>query len=328
MSDFFLSIIVPVFKVEPYVDKCAGSLFQTLLPEVEYVFIDDCTPDQSMARIQAQAQKHQVPERQIKFLRNEKNEGLSVTRNHGASAASGKYIWFVDSDDWIADGVLPKLLSCLKQEQPEILALNVIRTNCAQQTVEFTAYLKNYAGVFEGKKLLERALPCAPFYVIRNSFWRENHFSFYPGIYHEDTELIPKVMYLAKRIVVFCEIAYYYRTARESIVTVPKLKRSMDLLFVVKRLTNFMEKNVAAQDRFLFADIISIALTSSVNNAVRLKREEQIAYTDALTRDRGLFSVCRESSRLKHRGLSLFQTVPVFFFLFFYRVLCKIRKCK
>lgn len=320
MSDFFLSIIVPVFKVERFIDICTESLFRNLLPEVEYVFVDDCSPDQSIQHVRNQAQRHQIPKDQIRFLRNDQNQGLSITRNNGEAVASGKYIWFVDSDDWIEDGILPKLIDFLKKNQPEVLALPVIHSDAGSYSSEYTPYLKKYSGEFEGKKLLCGASPCAQFYIFDHSFWRKNNFSFYPGIYHEDTELTPRIRYLAKRVMAFPEIAYYYRITEGSIVAVPKLKRAIDLLFVAQRNRCFMNEQVRHEDFPLFSNIIAITLTNSFSVASLLKKEEQLLFLKETKKNKDFFSVCLGCSKLKHKTLTLFRILSPSILLYFYRV--------
>lgn len=320
MCDVFISIIVPIYNVERFIDACVESLFRDVQPDIEYIFVDDCSPDQSIQHIRDQAQKYNIPNNQIHFLKNEHNCGLSVTRNNGEAAASGKYIWFVDSDDWIKDGILPRLIDFLKKNQPEILALPVIHTDAGTCSSEYTPYLKRFSGEFEGKKLLHHILPCAQFYIFDHTFWRDNHFTFYPGIYHEDVELTPKVRYLAKRVMAFPETVYFYRITEGSIVTTPKIKRSEDLLIVAQRLTDFMNTKVSQEDRILFADIIAVVLTNCLNNASYLLKDERKRFANDLNKEKHLFAICSICSNIKHRVLFVFRYVSPRILLFFYCV--------
>ncbi|WP_207666090.1 MULTISPECIES: glycosyltransferase [Clostridia] len=101
-----LSIIVPVYNVEKYIEKCLQSIFSQLTQEVEVIIVDDCTSDASI----------EIAERlsnglgNVRIVRREKNGGLSAARNSGLENASGKYVWFVDSDDYICDGAIAFLI--------------------------------------------------------------------------------------------------------------------------------------------------------------------------------------------------------------------------
>ena len=91
-----ISVIVPVYKVEKFLPKCLESLINQTLKDIEIICINDGSPDNSLKILEEYAKK----DSRIKII-NQKNAGPSVARNNGMSAASGEYIGFVDSDDWI-----------------------------------------------------------------------------------------------------------------------------------------------------------------------------------------------------------------------------------
>lgn len=96
-----ISVLVPVYGVEKYIARCAGSLFGQTYEDLEYVFVDDCTTDRSMAVL------HEVMERwpgrkgQVRILRNDSNRGIGYTRQRLIDVATGDYVTFVDSDDYL-----------------------------------------------------------------------------------------------------------------------------------------------------------------------------------------------------------------------------------
>ena len=101
MSHIAVSIIVPVYNVEQYIEHCARSLFEQTIDNVEYIFVNDCTPDKSMDILHQIMEQypHRVP--QVKILNHETNKGTAATRNTGLTHATGEYIGWVDSDDWV-----------------------------------------------------------------------------------------------------------------------------------------------------------------------------------------------------------------------------------
>lgn len=98
---YSLSVIIPIYNVEKFIHRCVRSLFEQTLPGIEFIFIDDCSLDSSVQVLQQVLASY--PEKQLHthILRNERNKGIAAVRNIGLNVAKGKYIGWVDADDWI-----------------------------------------------------------------------------------------------------------------------------------------------------------------------------------------------------------------------------------
>lgn len=96
-----VSVIVPVWGVEKYIEKCARSLFEQTLDDIEYVFVDDCTPDNSIAIIKEVLKEYPKRIPQTKIVQYEKNRGLPQARKAGFEVSTGDFIIYCDSDDWV-----------------------------------------------------------------------------------------------------------------------------------------------------------------------------------------------------------------------------------
>ena len=100
-----VSVIIPIYGVEKYIERCARSLFEQTLDDIEYIFIDDCTPDNSMIVLQSIIEKYRFRlDKEKKVVRIEKmpsNSGLTAVRSHGMQLALGEYVIHCDSDDWV-----------------------------------------------------------------------------------------------------------------------------------------------------------------------------------------------------------------------------------
>lgn len=96
-----VSIIVPIYGVEKYIEKCAISLFEQTYSNVEYVFVDDCTMDKSIEILNEVIRRYPIRIPTVRILHHSKNRGLSAARNTGIDASSGDYVLHVDSDDYI-----------------------------------------------------------------------------------------------------------------------------------------------------------------------------------------------------------------------------------
>ena len=97
-----VSVIIPVYNVEPYIARCARSLFGQTLKDLEYIFIDDCSPDGSMSILQDVLEEFPERKDQVKCIRMPHNSGLAVVRMQGLAMASGDYVIHCDSDDELA----------------------------------------------------------------------------------------------------------------------------------------------------------------------------------------------------------------------------------
>src|SRR5574344_1189387 len=96
-----VSIIIPIYNVEKYIERCARSLFEQTEEDLEFIFVNDCTPDNSMQILNDIIRNYPSRKDQIKIIENEKNLGLPLTRQKGIKEATGEYIIHCDSDDWV-----------------------------------------------------------------------------------------------------------------------------------------------------------------------------------------------------------------------------------
>ena len=94
-----VSILVPVHNVEKFIEKCARSLFEQTYENLEYVFVDDCSPDKSMDVLERVVDEYPTRKSQIKVVRNAVNKGASESKNIAVANATGEFVSFVDSDD-------------------------------------------------------------------------------------------------------------------------------------------------------------------------------------------------------------------------------------
>ena len=96
-----VSILVPVYKCEKFINQCVESLFSQAFDDVEFIFYDDCSPDASVSLIHQCLEKHPDRWEQVRIISAQQNSGVSIARNRLLVEAKGEYIWYVDSDDWI-----------------------------------------------------------------------------------------------------------------------------------------------------------------------------------------------------------------------------------
>ena len=114
-----VSILVPFYKVEKYVGRCVDSLFSQTYKNIEYIFVNDCTPDKSMDAINEHIKKYGVAEK-CKMIIHETNQGISASRNDCLDNMTGDYFLFIDSDDYIDKDMVELLVEAAVKENADI----------------------------------------------------------------------------------------------------------------------------------------------------------------------------------------------------------------
>lgn len=116
-----ISVIIPVYNVEKYIEKCILSVLSQKFDDMEVIIVNDGTTDNSILKIEKY-----LSDKRIRLI-NKKNGGISSARNEGLKIATGEYIYFIDSDDWMDDGVLNLLYD--NSENSDIVFSNFIFYN-------------------------------------------------------------------------------------------------------------------------------------------------------------------------------------------------------
>ena len=122
-----ISLVVPIYGVEKYIEKCCETLFVQNYPNIEYVFVNDCTKDKSIELLKFVLEKHPERKEQVKIINHERNLGLGGTRLTGVNNSTGDYVWFIDSDDFIADNALSELTPYFKGDY-DLIAFSYLET--------------------------------------------------------------------------------------------------------------------------------------------------------------------------------------------------------
>ncbi|MDE5627412.1 MAG: glycosyltransferase [Candidatus Amulumruptor sp.] len=122
-----VSVIIPVFGSAAYIARCVRSLFGQTLHEMEFIFVDDCTPDDSIAIIE-RILHDEYPQRanQVKIIRHSDNRGVATSRRHGIEAAAGRYIIHCDPDDWTDNDMYATMLAEALRSDADIVICNFV----------------------------------------------------------------------------------------------------------------------------------------------------------------------------------------------------------
>lgn len=121
-----ISVIIPVWGVEKYIEKCARSLFEQTLDDIEFIFVNDCTPDNSIEVLKHVLKEYPNRKAQTKIISHEHNKGLPQARKTGFEASTGEYIIYCDSDDWVSTHMYETLLNEAERRQLDMVFCDII----------------------------------------------------------------------------------------------------------------------------------------------------------------------------------------------------------
>lgn len=219
-----ISIIIPTYNVVNYIVECLSSVAkQTYVGEMECIVVDDCGKDDSVLKAERFISDYKG-NIDYRILHREKNGGLSAARNSGLDAATGDYIYFLDSDDYISNDCLEKLYSLIATyPQSDMVQGGIISTNGRKifqvSSLNVDVFSANKDDIYA--KLVFGDVPVSSWNkLFRRDFLVRNDIRFYEGIIHEDVDFMYKV---ARHItsIAFCDaMTYIYREQRKgSILT-------------------------------------------------------------------------------------------------------------
>ena len=116
-----VSIIVPMYEAERYIERCARSLFEQTFYELEYIFVDDFCSDNTIKILKKVKDEYPERKNQIKILHHKTNKGVSAARNSGLDSSTGEYILQVDSDDWIDSSAIELMYEYAKDKNVDLV---------------------------------------------------------------------------------------------------------------------------------------------------------------------------------------------------------------
>lgn len=234
-----VSIIVPVYRVENYLDKCVTSLINQTLKDIEIILVDDGSPDNCGKICDEYAEK----DGRVKII-HKQNEGLSEARNVGIMAAKSPYIGFVDSDDYVAEDMYEILYSNLIKNDAEV-------SICGLYDCYSNKKVSQFAGdeflILDSKQALKTALEGVKFSVNAvNKLYKKELFSevkFPKGKLSEDAFTIPQILSKASKVVFDSVPKYYYMHRGESITTSSFKRQDFNVVEAYKKNLEFVRNN-------------------------------------------------------------------------------------
>ena len=236
-----ISVIVPVYNVEKSLEKCLDSLINQTLKELEIICINDGSTDSSVDILNQYAKK----DARIKII-DQPNLGVSAARNAGMRIASGKYIGFVDSDDWIDVDYFGRLYNAAEKHGADIACCSILRAYSGGK-LKTKLKIKEeaiYTNAAEKFKKLEIPRKC---YVYNKIYLREKlqqlNLNFKEGVYFEDIGFTIRALYHMQTVATVPGPTYYYRVNTQSITRQMTDRKQQDLLAAREDFLEFAQKH-------------------------------------------------------------------------------------
>jgi CDP-glycerol glycerophosphotransferase len=258
-----LSIVLPVYGVADYLPRCLDSVLASGQPSLQVVAVDDCSPDGSGAILDAYAAR----DPRLTVLHLDRNRGLGGAREAGLAEATGEYVWFVDSDDWLAEGAVEAVAERLAALRPDVLVTGFARVYPDGST-EPDTWRRLLDGVPELFTLAERPallqmILSAWNKVVRREFLLGLDVRFGDG-YYEDISVTYPLLLAAGRISYLDRDCYFYRRQREGAITSTASARHADAFAQYDAVFAFLDRRPdvpASLRRLVFDRTVKQAVT-------------------------------------------------------------------
>lgn len=231
-----VSIVVPVYNVERYIGRCFDSVVSQTYPNLECIFVDDCGTDASMDLLRERVANYRG-RIAFKILRHERNSGLSAARNTGTDAASGDYVYFLDSDDVITADCIALLAEPLRERRVDFVLGNYVSGG------ERACFLpvRLPSGFFDGNEKIRSSYFRGDWFMmawnklVSRDFLNREKLRFCAGLLHEDNLWSFQLACLARSMCVVRAPTYVYMI-RESSITTTKTRKKLDSLIRIAEL--------------------------------------------------------------------------------------------
>ena len=271
-----ISVIIPVYGVEKYIRKCLESVVNQTYKNLEIIVVNDGTKDNSMEIV-----KEYLFDKRIKII-NKENGGISSARNAGLEIATGDYISFVDSDDYLEKDLYSKIIERIKDEDVIIFESRHIDA-LTQKVLE---KMKKNINLEEIKLLKNRKYEGIEYYfelsavvwdkIYRRNFIKDYNLKFIEGILYEDLPWSYEVYLLAKKIKYLNIIGYNYQVNRKNSIMYyyQNGKNRKESNYSYSKIINYLEESVEKR-KFNIEEILLLKI--AIEN-IRIRKENKVEY--------------------------------------------------
>lgn len=308
-----ISIILPVYHVEDYIEQCLDSLINQTYRDIEIICINDCTMDNSITIVK----EHQKKDKRIRLINHDTNKGLGGARNTGIKEARGEYILFVDSDDYIDTSMVEELHTAVTASKSDaavcgIMLANEITQICTPHKAfhyDNLAVSKTY-NIENNKAILTDMWPSAWNKLWKKSIIIENGITFKEQILYEDHTFFYEYFSKCRTFIYIDKPLYYYRQQRPRSITTQSTGREKEIFKILEYISQIFKKMYSEEEYLKFY----------IKIVIRLLYERRWVFTDQdpnyykyLYKVSDYLNIWEKSLLLEYKDSFIEKTDPIFY---------------
>ena len=259
-----VSILVPVFQVEQWIERCARSLFEQTYSDLEYVFVDDCTTDRSIELLLLVADEYPIRKDQIVLIHNKENKGTTHCRDIGIENAHGEFISIVDADDWLEQDAIEQLVKEQERTGADLVwGKAMMHTSTGDVVLNEPSYANKHELLLCYSRLTANLVMTNWKRIIRRSLFFEHDIKAKRGTnFGGDKLLMTQVAYYAKSFSVIDKLVYHYNRVNEFSMTAKARKGSFVIDIFKKEMWNILaiENFWRTKEHIYYQEMISAKL--------------------------------------------------------------------
>lgn len=237
-----VSVIIPIYKVRKFIERCACSLFEQTLKNVEYIFVDDASPDDSIDILKACIERYPERKGQVRILVHEENQGLPAARNTGLAVATGEYVFHCDSDDFVEADMLEEMYKAAKEKDADMVYCDFYLSFEKNERYMSNPVYETAEDMFR-KGLLGGAMKYNVWNkLVKRSLYTDNNITFPAGhAMGEDMTMI-RLAACAKSVAYVPKAFYHYVKLNANAYSATMSERhKVDILFNVNQTVEFLQ---------------------------------------------------------------------------------------
>ena len=295
MKSPIVSVIVPIYNVSKYIERCVRSLMEQTCSDIEYIFVDDATPDDSMTILERVLEDYPQRRVNVKILHNIQNQGLAKSRFIGMDKATGEYVLHCDSDDWVERNMVQTMLEAALAHEADMVCCEAVKETPSGK------YYYKYAYDEETRENGLLALNLKEIHVviwnklIRRGLFLEHDIHNYEGInMGEDSALTMRLRYFSKKTIIIHQTFYHYnRLNQESMMAQMNENGTRQMIRLARHIEDFF-KAVGEEKKY----------EKVVNNFKFNSKQQHLRIAHDLKKWRSIYPECH-SDIVYFRGLTL-----------------------
>lgn len=322
-----LSVVIPIYNVEQYIERCARTLFAQTLQDIEYIFVNDSTPDNSVGVLKNVLEEYPDRKPMVRIINHEQNQGVSCSRIDGMKVATGKYIIHCDTDDWLDLDLYEKMYNKAEKEDADITVCDFVSEYCDGHSTRSSCNINGTP-----QQMLANMHNESFYCMLWRSLIRRDlieRYNLYP-VPHvdlwEDVYVTLRAYYFANKVVKIEDAVYHYFVNDKSITAnSANTKHYQDMQETVKLLEGFFSDKIIFDSTLLlsFWKLLakSTLLTVSGFDPKRWKREYQESHQHIMQ-----IKAIPQQTRLIY-WITSKSTLPIILLMSLYK-LCKQKNIK